>query len=1170
MSLKNIFLQDAAVVYSSEVNASTIIFNADTFAIQNTELSIHPDRLNVQKIFLKNSFLKILAVGQEKSPDNHPSTTIYLPSLELGTGMVFDITSVIFEDNKISYHKNFETRTDQFNPSHVDLEEINMNLSRILIHEDTISGDLQYLSFLLPGLILESSANIQLNRHLVDLSELNVRANNSQFSANINGSYPSASADENDTSLLQVSVTTRFKPGDLSYFTRNILPTNLDQWENISVDLDGNFRMETTEIKELKVKRNDSHFEASGVVYNILDREKLRWQNLKVNGFFGPDIGSAIAPIIGRIKFPKSLQFELKTSGHTGRINFDAIVHTPQGNLSSKGFLGLSKRRTEIHLNTKGEKVDIGELFGLPWLGQVSLTIDAKGAMSQGTNLEIIGKIDEIEILDQPVRDIAFRTNLTNFKAISLLSIEDPEYQSKIASEIFFLKPLTAATAIHFTQFNLGSILRMDSTLLLSGEFHANTTIGENVSQNVISGKNIQLADDSREYLLDTLSLASNSSSDYTIVTYFDDYTEGNLTANFDVSALPTVANTIGRDLLRRGNGANFRGSRLLHGNIHMREIKPLQLFGIEIEDLVSLDVSATYDEQRQVAGITASGADFKGYGISTDTFRIKLATNGDSASAEVYGKNLLYNSIHLGNLSFDANTVGDTTIATLSLQEDSASIFNLTSWVIASDSGALVYPLRLQGLENEYTVDRSNPIYISDNNIEVDDFMITRELMQIRLDGNLRAIDANLKNLDLTMLNKFLSPDSAIINSGSLDANLSYVIDSINLTANIDSLCIFGSTPMEFTAKVASNKTNLPFEFLLNNKSDKINIEGQYNFDSKEVGASILIDINDLQTFKFLTSGFLADLNGKFNGTMQATGHLQNPRLNGSVRFSKASFTGINPNFTINVDDGNVELNNSTLLLKNFTIYDTDNNALTINGHIGTSDYQSLDYGLHLNTEEFTLLNNPDTASSRLTGSLVIASEIDINGDNKGSNVKANITIKDTTALTYTERNDDLKTNDSEGIIEFIDPFQLADTISSARSANFYDSLIASLPEFKLNSLVNIEEDAQLRYIIDALSGDYIQASGSGALDLEYDRTGNVRLSGNYTIKEGLYRVSFYDLVKKNFRLLPESTINWNGSPEDGDLKIKAVYTIKTSSIGLIGNEISENEQSIYKRALP
>ena len=89
------------------------------------------------------------------------------------------------------------------------------------------------------------------------------------------------------------------------------------------------------------------------------------------------------------------------------------------------------------------------------------------------------------------------------------------------------------------------------------------------------------------------------------------------------------------------------------------------------------------------------------------------------------------------------------------------------------------------------------------------------------------------------------------------------------------------------------------------------------------------------------------------------------------------------------------------------------------------------------------------------------------------------------------------------------------------------------------------------------------IETSGAGALELGYDRTGNLQLIGNYTVTKGIYRLSFYDLVKKNFTLLNGSAINWNGTPKNGDLNIKAVHTVESNSIGLIGHEIGENEKS-------
>jgi hypothetical protein len=198
-----------------------------------------------------------------------------------------------------------------------------------------------------------------------------------------------------------------------------------------------------------------------------------------------------------------------------------------------------------------------------------------------------------------------------------------------------------------------------------------------------------------------------------------------------------------------------------------------------------------------------------------------------------------------------------------------------------------------------------------------------------------------------------------------------------------------------------------------------------------------------------------------------------------------------------------------------------------------------------------------------------VVASSVKLVGDEKDTNVDAAITIKDATNLTAVSSSDDIELLKSEGIIDFVDPAMWMDTTALELGSSFYDSLIASLPDFNLNSTIKIEPNATLSLVVDEQSGDYAQSSGEGSLELGYDRTGNVRLSGTYTIKKGLYRVSFYDLVKKSFVLVPGSSITWSGDPQDGALDIKAQYTVETNSIGLIGHEIGENEKSIYKRAL-
>jgi hypothetical protein len=344
--------------------------------------------------------------------------------------------------------------------------------------------------------------------------------------------------------------------------------------------------------------------------------------------------------------------------------------------------------------------------------------------------------------------------------------------------------------------------------------------------------------------------------------------------------------------------------------------------------------------------------------------------------------------------------------------------------------------------------------------------------------------------------------------------------------------------------------------------------LKGTYFLDNTEVTASLLVDVNNLELFQFLVSGFVEEMNGAIKGAAAINGPLQKPAVKGHVRFLDVGLTTANPTLTFKVEDDSISLDNSSLLFKHFTLYDKDHHPLTVNGNITSKD-QSLTYDLQIESDQYTLINNPDSLSGKVRGLLVIDSDIKLTGNEKNTHVDANLTIKDATDLTFVTSAGDVELLKAEGIVDFVDPALALDSATLEPSGSFYDSLIASLPDFNLTSTIAIEDNAVLRLIIDEQSGDYIEASGGANLELGYDRTGNLSLTGNYTIQKGVYRLSFYDLVKKNFTLMQGSSINWHGSPKNGDLDIKAAHTVESNSIGLIGHEIGENEKSIYKRSL-
>ena len=112
------------------------------------------------------------------------------------------------------------------------------------------------------------------------------------------------------------------------------------------------------------------------------------------------------------------------------------------------------------------------------------------------------------------------------------------------------------------------------------------------------------------------------------------------------------------------------------------------------------------------------------------------------------------------------------------------------------------------------------------------DHFQITHDDMRINVDGDLTYFDVSLRNVDLTPLNFLLSSDTTVINNGNLSGEVSYSPDQqLNLKANIDSLILYDSNPLTIDASAVSDENQVPFEFLLSNATNKVDLKGKIFF---------------------------------------------------------------------------------------------------------------------------------------------------------------------------------------------------------------------------------------------------------------------------------------------------------------------------------------------------
>ncbi|MBL7857546.1 MAG: translocation/assembly module TamB domain-containing protein [Cyclobacteriaceae bacterium] len=1172
LQFNRVQLENSAVDFVSTVSGITVNTALANLTIQDVELSTAPLEIIAGRVFLQQAAVQIVSIPDPKATNktDHNNKNQNLAPRD-DHDFIVAIRDIGIEDSDFSFHQNQVTHTPKFDPSHIDLENIHTSVADFRIGQDTLAGDVKSLAARLPGFVLDrAKASIHQGRFGLVISDLLLASETNELQGDFAAGFAVEYPKDDELATANITVKGQVTPADLQYFFSDSIVNYFSPWTSTAVTLKGNYTNGKAQINMLKLETSISQLQAAGTVRDVLDSDKIAWNDLEVSASIGSDFQRTLTPFLLNVNLPPIVNLQLTSSGNPTSLSVDGKVVTPWGDVSAVGQVMPQGKNTGLDVHLSGEDVNLGAWLNLTWLGPMDLSVDAAGVIGHEQNIEINGLIQTVALQDQIIHDIAFRSKTGKANAAVTVSIDDPNYLLESSSVISFGDTLLITTRMQANKLSVGKLLHLDSALQISGHLKSTLKANQSLLEVHVEGDSMLLHNQSLNYGIDSMAFHGVLSPTASEIDYYTNNGKASLASNFDLRHLPDIMQTWATAILKTPvRLPSTTSSRRMQFNLELDNANLLKLLGLKLDEFTTIQITGDFDEQQQTSFLQATGGKMKGYGISLDTLNTNLVLLRDSVYASFQAKNVRYNSVLIGNLSLDILTEGDTASSNLLVSNDSLIILGLSARILPIDSGAWVYPSALHAFRHDFLLDPKNPLFIGNKKIMLKQFRISHDSMAINLNGDLNAFDASFRNVDLRPLNYFLPPDSTVIQQGYLSGEVAYTRDkALDLQATIDSLTLYDAAPFTLAATARSNGNQVPFTFRLTNEANKLDLKGDYFLDKHEVDASLLLDVHNLELFGFLVSGVIDKMHGTLTGETTIRGPLLQPTLDGDLHLRDVELTTLNPRLTFSIPDDHITLANKELLFHEFNIYDPEHHPLTLNGSLSTTDYQSFTYNLHFATDHYNLIHNPDSATGKVRGLLVIDSDITLTGNEKDTRVEAKVIIQDETNLTFVNAQDDIELLKADGIVDFIDPTLVLD--STARgSGTFYDSLIASLPDFNLNSTIVLEDKAVIRLLIDAQSGDYIEASGGATLELGYDRTGNVHLAGNYTITEGVYRLSFYDLVKKNFTLARGSSINWTGSPQNGDLDIKALHTVQSNSIGLIGHEIGENEKSVYKRSL-
>jgi len=329
---------------------------------------------------------------------------------------------------------------------------------------------------------------------------------------------------------------------------------------------------------------------------------------------------------------------------------------------------------------------------------------------------------------------------------------------------------------------------------------------------------------------------------------------------------------------------------------------------------------------------------------------------------------------------------------------------------------------------------------------------------------------------------------------------------------------------------------------------SSRARLSGSYRWSRGELDIAldiVRLELGDLASF---LPDRLTDAQGYIRAELTARGPLREPAV-GGLLFSHGVSVRIPELGTSFAIDGQAvrvaaaDLRRPTLHFDRFTIRDAYGQPLEVNGFVRLApDLAQTAVETRLSIDRFTAMARAREPGEGFHGVALVDGELTISGSLAEPRISGALSLKSGSAVSFVLPDIADMVPGSSGTVRFVDtPIEAA--LSEA-------DIPGALPRIEptLNCALSIDPDTLVEIIVDPRSGDRLRIRGGGDLSLGVDEGGAVSVSGRYTVTEGSYELSFYNLVRREFVVEPGGTIVWTGDPMGARIDITALYSLRTS----------------------
>ncbi len=320
---------------------------------------------------------------------------------------------------------------------------------------------------------------------------------------------------------------------------------------------------------------------------------------------------------------------------------------------------------------------------------------------------------------------------------------------------------------------------------------------------------------------------------------------------------------------------------------------------------------------------------------------------------------------------------------------------------------------------------------------------------------------------------------------------------------------------------------------------------------NNNKLDIDLVLDRFDLTFIEpYLPEG-ISDIQGLVTGTIEVTGDLADPQVNGEVDMTDAGLR-IDYLNTLYTFSHKVKIAPDMFALDLVTLRDQEGHTARVIGTILHNGLKEWNFNVSGEMNELLVLNTTVNDNDLYYGKAYATGELEVSGSVDLLEISIDARTAPGTDIHFpvggsTEVSD----------IGFV-RFTTKDTTS------IQDQLV-DLSGVTLDMKVQVTPDAHFELIFDPTVGDIMSGRGRGDIDMSVTQAGDFRMLGQVELTEGEYLFTLRNVVNKRFEVIPGGRIVWFGDPFDAQLDLQAMYKVRAPLYDIM---FEKNEA--YRKRVP